>query len=117
MGAMKNLSLERDHKIRQLNDEVRLYRRGGHWAYSPGIENLPSHVRTKIRSRIKTTRTFWDGPYHDSQRQAGSLTVSGHKVEWYIQYLKLGRVSLVSTDPSDHTQTTRRLHVRLLGEL
>ena len=117
MGAMKARSLERDQKIRKLNDVVRLFNKGGFWALSPGIQNLPSKHRSKIRSRVKMARTFWDGPYHDSQRQAGRLTVYGEKIEWRIDYLAWGRLSLVSPDPSDQEETTRRLYIRLLGEL
>jgi uncharacterized protein DUF3768 len=103
-------------RIRQLNDEVRMYLPDGLIVISHGIAGLPADEIADILARVRTFDTFTsdNGPY--GEHDFGSFEFGDERIFWRIDYYDRDGEHYGSPDPSDPRVTKRVLTVMLADE-
>ena len=102
-------------RIRQLNDEARMFLTDGAILVTGGISALPTDDQAAILERVRTFDDFDpdNDPY--GEHDFGALDHSGIQIFWKIDYYDLGERN-GSPDPADPSVTHRVLTILLADE-
>jgi len=102
-------------RIRQLNDEVRMYLTDGKVMFTRGITALPEEDQAAILERVCTFDDF--APANDpyGEHDFGAFEHNGHRIFWKIDYYDRDE-RFGSPDPADPRVTKRVLTIMLAGE-
>ena len=107
--------MSKHDKIVELNDLLRTSGIGGSIFLSRGIADLEPALQSAIVNAVREFDDFTEDNDPYGEHDFGSVTVSGHKVFWKIDYYDLS-VKMHSPDPSDPKVTTRVLVILLAEE-
>lgn len=102
-------------KIRELNDRLRKYGRGGMWLATIGISSLPPDDMRSVYEAVLTFDGFNPDNDPHGEHDCAVQTVGDTKIIWKIDYYDCAR-QFHSPDPSDPKVTVRVLTVMLASE-
>ncbi len=102
-------------KIRELNDDLRIDRRGGVIVITTGIAGLDASTITQIVKEVAAFDRFTpdNDPY--GERDCVVMVAAGVKIIWKIDYYDTNR-RYRSPDPTDPTVTCRVLTIMRADE-
>ena len=102
-------------RVRQLNDEARMYLTGGKVLFTRGVAALPEADQAAILERVCTFDDF--APANDpyGEHDFGAFEHNGHRIFWKIDYYDRDE-RFGSPDPADPRVTRRVLTIMLAGE-
>jgi hypothetical protein len=105
----------RQARLRELNDGLRLYARAGIIFVTSGIRSLGEKRLEAVLEAVRSFDQFdrSNDPYEE--HDLGVLKVAGERVMWKIDYYDRDR-RFASSDPTDPTVTTRILTIMLASE-
>jgi len=102
-------------RVRQLNDEARMYLTDGKVLFTRGVAALPEADQAAILERVCTFDDF--APANDpyGEHDFGAFEHNGHRIFWKIDYYDRDE-RFGSPDPADPRVTRRVLTIMLAGE-
>lgn len=102
-------------RVRQLNDEARMYLTDGKVLMTRGIAGLPEEDQAAILDRVRAFDDF--APANDpyGEHDFGAFEHNDKRIFWKIDYYDREE-RLGSPDPADPHMTKRVLTVMLAGE-
>ena len=102
-------------RIRELNDDLRCYGRGGEMYLTPGIQMLPRKAILYILMKMARFNDFTpdNDPY--GEHDCAVMETGEGKIMWKIDHYDI-RMGAGSPDPSDPEVTKRVLTVMLASE-
>ncbi len=102
-------------RIRQLNDEARMYLTDGQLFVTRGVAALPTDDQAAILERVRTFDDFAPASDPYGEHDLGAFEYNGARIFWkvdaYDRDLQYG-----SPDPADPRVTKRILTVMIAGE-
>lgn len=101
--------------IRQLNDKLRIERKGGCTIATDGILALGNDQIEAIRNTIAAYADFTHSNDPYGEHDFGTLTFGENEIIWKIDYLDVNR-SGHSPDPSNASLTSRCMTIMLTSE-
>jgi len=112
---MTEVTAQRSHSIRVLNDNFRSTFIGGQVFLTSGVSELPIDVKAKALLMVKTFDAFSrdNDPY--GEHDFGSFEVAGETFFWKLDYYDK-QCEYGSEDPTNPDVTTRVLTLMLAGE-
>lgn len=103
---------ERQGKIRELNDHLRLHGHGGLWRVTAGIANLPPDTTRQVLKAVAGFSDFNADNDPWGEHDCAVMEVAGERVIWKIDYYDRSQTYL-SPDPANPKVTLRVLTVML----
>jgi len=106
---------ERQAKIRELNDHLRLHAHGGVWRVTAGIAGLPPETTRQVLKAVASFSDFNADNDPWGEHDCAVMEVAGERIIWKIDYYDRSQTYL-SPDPANPKLTLRVLTVMLAHE-
>src|SRR4029077_14453948 len=103
-------------RVRQLNDEARVFLTDGRVFISRGIAAMPADEQADILERVRTFDAFSSHNDPFGEHDLGWFLFGAERIFWRIDYYDRDGEQYGSPDPADPSLTTRVLTVMLAGE-
>jgi len=103
------------HRIRKLNDRLRVDLLDGEWVLTPGIAALDNALALRVIHEVRTFDAFPSDNASSDEHDFGAMEVGGVRLCWKIDYYGLDKRH-GSPDPADRAKTRRVLTVMLAEE-
>lgn len=115
IGSTSTDQGDRTHKIRELNDRLRMLGSGGMWLATISISSLPPEKMRAVYEAVLSFNDFTPDNDPHGEHDCAIQSVGDLKVMWKIDYYDRAR-QFHSPDPSDPKVTVRVLTVMLASE-
>jgi hypothetical protein len=112
---MTEVTVQRSHNIRVLNDNFRSTFIGGQVFLTAGVNELPIDVKAKALLMVKTFDAFSKDNDPHGEHDFGSFEIAGETFFWKLDYYDRDR-QYGSEDPADPEKTIRVLTLMLADE-
>ncbi|OEJ64738.1 hypothetical protein BEN30_16090 [Magnetovibrio blakemorei] len=105
----------RNHKISQLNDQLRKHGLGGRVFITQGIQSLDEWYREAVINAVREFNAFTPNNDPYGEHDMGNVVVAGAKAMWKIDYYDPS-MTVGSEEPADCAKTVRVLTIMLAEE-
>lgn len=112
---MEVLEADKLIRIRELNDDLRRYFKGGKVMLSSGVAALPDMVKAAALQFMAQYHNFTPENDPHGERDFGAFELCGRRLFWKHDYYNVD-MTAGSEDPSDPRKTTRVLTLMLSDE-
>jgi hypothetical protein len=102
-------------RTRALNDELRIYHRGGRIMVTAGVQALGENMMRRLDEAIAAFDEFDEDSDPHGEHDFGVVEIGGKEVMFKIDYYDI-TLNYLSPDPSNPEITTRVMTIMLVKE-